>query len=99
MQTFDTTGYVKNLKKRGEKRHITQEFQLMGMEIATTLHDLPHKALYIKYAKQYGGGAMLALAKDIAERRDVKNLGAYFVSVVASLRTYENKRTYEKNKG
>lgn len=86
MQTFDRSQYLKTLKERASKRNITQEFQLIGLEVATILHDLPHKALYIKYTKEYGADRILSLAKDVAQRKDIKNLGAYFMSIVENLR-------------
>jgi len=86
METLDSNRYLKTLKERAGKARITQQFQLIGLEIATTLRDLSHKALYIKYAKEFGASKMLALAKDIAERRDVTNRGAYFMTVAQSLR-------------
>lgn len=86
MKTFDSTQYIKTLKDRASKGRVTQQFQLLGLEIATTLRDLSHKALYIKYAKEFGADKMLALAKDIAERRDVANRGAYFMRVVQSMK-------------
>lgn len=86
METLDTGRYIKTLKDRASKARITKQFQLLGLEIATTLRDLSHKALYIKYAKELGADKMLALAKDIAERRDVANRGAYFMRVVQSMK-------------
>ena len=44
-------------------------------------HDERHKALYIKLAKENDAERLLALAKDIAERKNVQNKGAYFMRV------------------
>lgn len=85
MEGISSKAYVAALKERGAKKRVTQEFQLIGLEIATTLHDLKNKALYIKYAKELGSDRVLALAKDIAQRRDVKNPAAYFMRVVQHL--------------
>jgi hypothetical protein len=87
VQPLNTGGYLQGLKDRSQKARVTQRFQLIGLEIATALHDLSHKAIYIKYAKELGEERMLSLAKDIAQRRDVKNPGAYFMSMVKELRT------------
>jgi hypothetical protein len=86
VQSFNPKDYLGTLKDRASKARITQQFQLLGLEIATTLRDLSHKALYIKYAKELGADKMLALAKDIAQRRDVANRGAYFMRVVQSMK-------------
>ncbi len=78
--------YINELKKRSAKARVTQQFQFIGLEIAMVLKDLPHKALYIKYAKEYNPEKLLALAKDVASRRDVKNPGAYFMRMVSEMK-------------
>jgi hypothetical protein len=97
MDTISKTDYVSKLKSRGEKSRVTQQFQLIGLEIATALKDFTHKAIYIKYAKEFGAGKMLSLAKDVAERRDVKNPGAYFMTMVKSLRNPDAATKYKKD--
>lgn len=87
MQNVRPDGYVERLRARAKQGRITQQFQLIGLEIATALKDLAHKALYIKYAKELGPDKVLALAKDVASRRDVKNPAAYFMKVMKELRT------------
>ncbi len=84
MDGLNKSGYLKTLQERAAKRNITQEFQLIGLEIAVVLHDLEHKSIYIKYAKAYGSDKMLALAKDIASRRGVENPAGYFMTVVSN---------------
>jgi hypothetical protein len=74
--------YVKELKRRGKESHVYRKYQLIGLEISQILHDEKHKALYIKLAKEDNGDRLLGLAKDIAERVNVKNKGAYFMSVL-----------------
>ncbi len=91
MKPLFTGDYIGALKQRGAKARVTERFQLIGLEIAVTLQDLAHKALYIKYAKELGEQQMLSLAKDIAERRDVKNRGAYFMKVVKERRAATKK--------
>jgi hypothetical protein len=85
MDLLEGSNYMEALKKRSKDARVTRQFQFIGLEIATILHDLEHKALYIKLAKQYNPDTLLALAKDVRDRRDVKNYGAYFMSLVASL--------------
>jgi len=86
MKTLNTSDYLRTIKDRGSKARVTQQFQLIGLEIAVALKDMSHKAIYIKYAKEFGAAKMLALAKDIAERRDVNNPGAYFMKMVKEWR-------------
>jgi len=77
-------GYLKALKQRGAESHVYRKYQLMGLEIAEALKDEAHKSLYIKLAKEHGGERLLRLAKDVAERRNVKNRGAYFMTLLKS---------------
>lgn len=76
------TTYIKALKQRGKESHVYRKYQLLGLEIARALKDERHKALYIKLAKERGGERMLCLAKEVAEKRNVKNRGAYFMTVL-----------------
>lgn len=73
--------YLATLKERQKESHVYQPFQQAGLDIAEILGDLKHKALYIKLAKEYDFRALLQLAKDVAERKGVKNKGAYFMKV------------------
>jgi hypothetical protein len=74
--------YLKELKDREKKSHVYKEFQLVGLEIADILKDRAHKALYIKLAKTGDAHELLRLAKDVADRKNVKKKGAYFMSIV-----------------
>ena len=85
--TFKSTQvkYLAELKRRSKESHVYRNFQLIGLEIADILHDRAHKALYIKLAKEGDVRRLLAIAKDVAERKEVKNHGAYFMRVVTAL--------------
>jgi hypothetical protein len=78
--------YIAELSRRAKESHIYRNYQLTGLEIADILNDRPHKALYIKLAKEGNPRRLLAIAKDIAERKDVKNQGAYFMKVITAER-------------
>ena len=82
MEQLGKENYLAALKKRGKDARVTRHFQFIGLEIAMALKDLEHKALYIKLAKEHNPDTLLALAKDVAQRRDVKNAGAYFMRLV-----------------
>ena len=86
MQSVNKSNYLDELKKRGARARVTRDFQFLGLEIAAALKDLAHKSLYIKYAKRYDPQKLLSLAKDIAQRRDIKNPGAYFMKVVSEMK-------------
>jgi hypothetical protein len=74
--------YFKELKRRGTKSKIYASYQLTGLEIANILEDQAHKALYIRLAKQYGDQTMMHIAKSVAEKKDVRNKGAYFMRML-----------------
>ena len=85
--------YIKEIKKRAVESKIYRKYQLLGLQIAKILGDESHKSLYIKLAKQGDGDRLLGQAKEIAEKRNVKNKGAYFMSVV-----YAPGKNVKKNK-
>lgn len=74
--------YLKKLKQRGKDSHVYRKYQLFGLEIAQILNDEKHKALYIKLAKERGGDRLRKLAKDVADRKNIKNPGAYFMKIL-----------------
>jgi hypothetical protein len=81
-----TAAYLKKLAGRAKESHIYRKYQLTGLEIAGILQDEKHKALYIKLAKELDGHRLVQIAKDIAERKNVKNKGAYFMKVITEIR-------------
>ena len=70
------------LRQRGKESHVYKPYQLLGLELSQILGDPKHKALYIKMAKEGDAGRLRGIAKDVADRKDVKNKGAYFMRVV-----------------
>lgn len=76
--------YMQEIGKRAIKSKIYKKYQLIGLEIAKTLGDEDHISLYIKLAKQRDGEILLRQAKEVAERKNIKNRGAYFMSVIHS---------------
>lgn len=83
--------YLRTLKKRGRQSRVYRKFQLLGLEIAHILQDEKHKSLYIKLAKEDLPEEMLRLAKEVAERKGVRNKGAYFMRLLSEKRI-ENRR-------
>jgi hypothetical protein len=79
--------YVAELKRRGKESHVYRKYQLIGLEISQILSDEKHKALYIKLAKEQNAERLMALAKDIAGRSNVKNKGAYFMTLLKEKNT------------
>lgn len=79
-----TSSYMQELKRRNEESHAYKSYQLTGLEIANILEDWDHKSLYIKLAQKHGESKMRELAKSIAEKKNIENKGAYFMSVLKS---------------
>ena len=73
--------YLDEIKKRKKDSKVYKEFQLTGLELAEILGDESHKSLYIKLAKTNPRQRLMAVAKDVADRKNVKNMGAYFMKV------------------
>lgn len=73
-------GYVEALKKRRARSSpISRGYQVTGLMLVELLRDRAHKHLYLRLAREYDNGALLTLAKDVAERNGIANYGAYFM--------------------
>lgn len=81
--------YFEELERRSKKSRVHKPYQLVGLELAEILKDRKHKSLYIKLAKKHAGDKLLALAKSIAEKNHIKNLGAYFMKVLTDSKNYK----------
>jgi alpha-beta hydrolase superfamily lysophospholipase len=77
--------YLDFLKERSQKSRIYKKYQLTGLILANILEDRGHKALYIRLAKEYDDLILLSLAKRVAEKKIIKNKGAYFMKLIANL--------------
>lgn len=92
-----TSSYIQELRRRNSESRAYKSYQLTGLEIANILEDWEHKSLYMKLAKKHGEAKMMELAKNVVERKNIENKGAYFMSVLRTdLRKYKNVRKYEK---
>lgn len=74
--------YIKLLGKRSKKNRIYTPHQAIGAEIAEILNDTKHIGLYIKLAKEHDKTMLMALARDVASRNNVRKKGAYFTRVL-----------------
>jgi len=92
--------YLQILRDRAKKSRVYKKYQLTGLLIAQLLEDEKHKSLYIKLAKKYNGDGLLRIAKDISERKKIKNKGGYFMRILTT--TYpdilKNNKNNLKNK-
>jgi hypothetical protein len=85
--------YVNELQRRRKRSHVYRKYQLLGLEIAGVLEDMNHKSLYIKLAKEAGGERLLQLAKEVAEKKNIHNKGAYFMSCLATRKVSKKNET------
>ncbi len=90
--------YLKKLKERAKTSRVHKKHQLVGLQIAQELKDPKHKALYMKLAKGGNQAKLQWLAADVADRRGVKNKGAYFMATLMKTEK-EAKWWLKKNKG
>ena len=74
--------YLKELSRRAKESHVYRKYQLLGLEISQILGDEKHKSLYIKLAKEKNGDRLIRLAKDVADRKNIRNRGAYFMTLL-----------------
>jgi len=73
--------YFLVLAERRKKSRASEPHQFLGLIIARLLDDANHKSLYIKLAKEHDAQKVWRLAKSVAEKKNVKNKGAYFMKV------------------
>ena len=81
---MEPSGYIEELKKRAKKSRVYAKHQLVGLELAVLLADQEHKTLYIKLAKHLNHERLFRLAKEISKKKDVKNKGAYFMTLLTA---------------
>jgi hypothetical protein len=74
--------YINLIKERAQKSHVYKKFQLTGLMISQILNDEKHKSLYIKLAKKHNNDDLLRIAKEVAERKRIRNKGAYFMRII-----------------
>ena len=74
--------YKELLKKRAKESRVYTSYQMTGLLLAEILNDESHKSLYIKLAKSGDMNKLIRLAKSVAEKKDIKNRGAYFMRLL-----------------
>lgn len=76
----DFAAYLEKMKGRKALSRVHSKHQDIGLAVAEILEDKKHVALYMKIAKTEGD-ILLAMAKSVAENKNIKNRGAYFMSL------------------
>ncbi|MDO8442852.1 MAG: hypothetical protein Q7S81_01130 [bacterium] len=91
--------YIKTLNSRAKQSKVYKEFQSTGLMLAEILDDSEHKAIYIRLCKIYDNQELIRRARDVAERQNVKNRGAYFMKILKDVRKLEREKfTYKTKK-
>ncbi len=75
--------YIKTIRERSKKNRVYSKHQSVGLMLSYILSDEDHKSLYMKLAKSHDETRLLSLAKDISEKKNIKNKGAYFMKVLS----------------
>lgn len=79
---MEEKGYLEILKERAKTSRVYRKYQLTGLLIAQLLNDEKHKSLYIKLAKTRNQQKLMSIAKDVSERKNIRNKGAYFMRIL-----------------
>ena len=84
MDDFKTASgkYLDILKKRSKESKVYKPHQLTGLILAEILEDPEHKSLYMKLSKVYDNQELIKLAKNLSERKNIDNKGAYFMRML-----------------
>lgn len=77
--------YLSTLKERVKKSRVYTHTQSTGLLLTEILNDKEHKSLYMRVSKMYDNVQLIRLAKDLSERKNVDNRGAYFMRMLKTL--------------
>ncbi len=67
--------------------NVSQEFQIFGCELAESLHDLSHKSLYIKLAKELPRNLLLQALQFVADYPNARSKGKLFMFKLKQLQS------------
>jgi len=90
-----SNNYFKLLKDRSKQSRVYKPHQMTGLILAQLLDDSSHKSLYMRLSKIYDNDELIRIAKNITERKNIENKGAYFMRVFKASDIHKIK---EKNK-
>lgn len=74
--------YMELLKQRAKESRVYSEHQMTGLMLSEILNDEKHKSLYMRLAKKHDKDMLLKIAKDVADRKNISNPGAYFMKML-----------------
>jgi hypothetical protein len=79
---MDSLEYLNLIRSRAQKSRIYRNWQLAGLAVADMLGDRKRKTFYIRLAKTLGSRRLFEYAGDVAQRKGVKNKGAYLMRIL-----------------
>jgi len=88
--------YLEVIKARAKTSRVYKKYQSTGLALAEILEDRSHKAIYMRLAKNHDEQQLMNLAKVIADKKGVRNKGAYFMRLVQTLPKYTKKENNKK---
>lgn len=93
LENFNGTSqkYIGLLKERSKTSKVYKPYQLTGLFLAELLEDQDHKSLYIKLAKNYDNTELMIAARNIAEKENIQNKGAYFMTILKDIKKFNPK--------
>ncbi len=78
--------YLQTLAKRSKESRVYNPNQMTGLTLAELLKDPEHKAIYMRLAKLYDNEELIQLAKRVAESKNVRNRGGYFMRMLQQIK-------------
>ncbi|MHB9019354.1 MAG: hypothetical protein ACYC3G_00550 [Minisyncoccota bacterium] len=90
--------YIKTLAKRAKESKVYKPFQATGLMLAEILDDQENKAIYMRLCKIYDNQELIIKARDVAERKGITNMGAYFMKMIKDIRKIEHPKLTRKTK-
>ena len=78
-------------------KYVSREFQKYGYELAETLGDLAHKALYIKLAKTTPRGLLESAKSFVMDATNARSKGRLFMWKLKQLQINTNKQINTNN--
>jgi hypothetical protein len=87
---------IDRYKEDDTDKYISREFQKYGYELAESLGDLKHKALYIKLAKTTPRGFLESAKSFVVDAQNARSKGRLFMWRLKQLQDTKKKPTLEE---
>lgn len=95
----DLSNLVKDYQVKQSKGYVTKEFQDFGYRLAVSLDDLPHKALYIKMAKNEDRGLLERALSFVSDAHSARSKAKLFMWKLGELKRERQAREADDEGG